>query len=114
VPVNNATFYKKYMVQVEQMSLSRKAFEYFRMIRSQKEGASSIFQPPSGEIRGNVRATNSSDPVIGLFWASAVSTKTIFIQKTDLPYPVTPITFSTAACYDYYPNSSTEKPALWD
>ncbi len=114
VPISNVTFYDKYMVEVEQMSISRKAFEYFKLIRTQKDGASSLFQPPSGEIRGNVKAVNSDTKVVGLFWAASLKKKTAFIQKSDIPYLVTPITYVTEPCYDYYPNSSNEKPQQWE
>ncbi len=114
VPINNVTFYEKYLLEVEQMSLSRKAFEYFRLIRTQKDGASSLFQPPSGEIRGNIRAVNSGDPVVGLFWATSLRKQSKYIHRTDVPYLLTPITFATLPCYDYYPNASAEKPAQWE
>lgn len=114
VPINSTTFHEKYMVEVDQMSLSRQAFEFFKLMRAQKEGSSSLFQPPSGEIRGNIRAVNNTDPVIGLFYATALQRKSIFIQKTDVPYLLTPIEFITYPCYDYFENASTTKPAGWE
>ncbi len=112
VPINNVTFFEKYLVEVEQMSLSKKSFEFFRLIRKQKEGASSLFQPPSGEIKGNIRAVNSTEPVVGLFWATSIKSKSIFISRTDVPYLLTPTDLVTQACTDY-PYSSTEKPVIW-
>jgi hypothetical protein len=114
VPINNNTFYEKYMVEIEQMSLSREAFEFFKLIRSQKESASSIFQPPSGEIRGNIKAFNNSDPIIGLFYATSLRKKSTFIQRSDVPYPVTPIEYKTYPCYEAYGNASTTKPDGWE
>jgi hypothetical protein len=113
VPVNQATFFDKFFVNVEQMSLTRKTFDFFRMIRAQKEGASSLFQPPSGEIRGNIKPVNSNAAVIGIFWATSISSKSIFIQKSDVPYNIAPIYFVPIACYDYYPHASINKPDLW-
>lgn len=114
VPITNATFHEKYMVEVEQMSLSRTAFEFFKLIRAQKEGSSSLFQPPSGEIRGNIKAMNNSDPVIGLFYATSLRKKTAFIQKSDVPYLLTPIDYITYPCYDFYDNASNVKPENWE
>jgi len=114
VPINNATFYEKYLVEIEQMSLSRKAFEFFKLIRSQKEGASSLFQPPSGEIRGNIKPLNTNEPVIGLFWGTSITKKSMFIFRSDVPYPLTPINMDHDACSNIYPNSVTEKPEEWD
>lgn len=111
VPINGLTFTDKYMVQVEQMSLSESAFQFFKLIRSQKENASSLFQPPNGEIKGNVNPVNSREPVVGLFWATAVKSKYIFIQKSDVPYDVAPIGIAEP-CLTYH-NSSMNKPDFW-
>lgn len=113
VPINNASFYDKYWVNVEQLSLTRKAYDFFKLVRSQKEGASSLFQPPSGEIRGNIIAKNSSDAVIGIFYASAIKAKSEFILPSSIPYPVTPIDFVTLPCYDFYKNATSAKPSFW-
>lgn len=114
VPITNNTFLEKYMVEVEQMSLSRNAFEFFKLIRAQKEGASSLFQPPSGEIRGNIKPVNNNDPVIGLFWATSQKKKTTFILPSDIPYPLTPFEYITNPCYNAFDNASTTKPANWE
>ena len=114
VPISNATFFEKYMVEIEQMSLSRNSFDFFKLIRAQKLGASSLFQPPSGEIRGNIKAVNNHDPVVGLFWATSIKKKSIFIYPSDIPYRVPPIEYITDDCSTSYPNSSTTKPTSWD
>jgi len=114
VPITNNTFLEKYMVEVEQMSLSRNAFEFFKLIRAQKEGSSSLFQPPSGEIRGNIKPINNNDPVIGLFWATSLKKKTSFILPGDIPYPLTPFDYNTNPCYNAFDNASTTKPDNWE
>jgi hypothetical protein len=113
VPVNSVTFYDKYMIEVEQMSLTRKAFDFFRLVRVQKEAAASLFQPPSGEIKGNINSVNSNQSVVGFFWSSSVKKKTIFIHRSDVPYPITPLPIVKEPC-TVYRNSSTIKPANWD
>ena len=112
VPINNITFSDKYRVEVEQMSLSKKSFEFFRLIRAQKEGASSLFQPPSGQIKGNLSSVNSNEPVVGLFWATSVKAKYQFILRSDVPYLLTPMEVITDAC-TAFSNSSTDKPGVW-
>jgi Domain of unknown function (DUF4249) len=113
VRITSATFHEKYFIEVEQMSLSRKSFEFFKLVREQKLNAASLFQPPSGEIIGNIRAKNSSDVVIGIFWATSVRKKSKFLYRADVPYPLTPIEFNTKPCYTTYKNSTTIKPAFW-
>ena len=114
VPITNNTFHEKYMLEVEQMSLTRKAFEFFKLIRSQKEGASSIFHPPSGEIKGNLIPVNNSENVIGFFWATSIKSKFTFIQRSDIPYPVTPIEFVAEDCRLRWANSSNIEPKNWE
>ncbi len=114
VPINNSTFHDRYGIEIEQMSLTRKAFEFFKLVRDQKAGASSLFQPPSGEIRGNIQSTNSDDIVVGIFWATSVRKKSTFIFRKDVPYPVPPIDFIADACDTYFRNSSNIKPAFWE
>lgn len=113
VPINSSTFYEKYLVEIEQMSLSRRAFDFFKLVREQKVNASSLFQSPSGEIIGNIRSNNSRQQVIGLFWATSVSKKSKFLYPEDVPYKLTPIEFNTKPCYVTYKNAQTIKPSNW-
>lgn len=112
VPINEVLFYDKYMVDVEQMSLTKQAYNFFKLIRSQKEGASSLFQPPSGEIRGNINAVNNNESIIGIFWATSINKKTIFILPGDVPYKLVEPVPILYPCTNY-PNSTTVKPAGW-
>jgi hypothetical protein len=112
VPINEVLFYDKYMVDVEQMSLTKQAYNFFKLIRTQKEGASSLFQPPSGEIRGNINAVNNNESIIGIFWATSINKKTIFILPGDVPYKLVEPVPILYPCTNY-PNSTTVKPAGW-
>lgn len=114
VPISTATFYEKYRVDIEQMTLSNSAFEFFKLVKTQKEGTSNLFQPPSGRIVGNIRSSGAESPVVGLFWAAAISRKSIFIQRSDVPYVLTPPETITEPCTKAYANSNTTKPANWD
>lgn len=111
VPINLFTFFDKYRVEVEQMSLSRPAYEFFKLVQSQKEQASNVFQPPSGEIRGNMHNVSSDAPVVGIFYAASVSRKAIFIPKSALPYKIPPLNY-TDACTKLA-NSTNVEPEGW-
>lgn len=111
----------KYRVEVKQMSLSRKAFDYWRIIQSQKEGVASLFQPPTGRIRTNVYSKNGSEEVQGLFYASAVKKKQRYLTFNDFSFTL----FSRIPnwgcekgriaedCRLAFPFSSATKPADW-
>jgi len=101
------------MVTVDQMSLSKASFDFFKLIRIQKEGASSLFQPPSGQLKGNVTGVNTTEPVVGIFWATSIHSKHIFIERSDVPYLVTPPDPDIGACTGYK-NSSTTQPTFWE
>jgi hypothetical protein len=83
VPVNFYTFFEKYRVEVMQMSLSRFAFDYWRAIQAQKESSNSLFQPISGKIHTNIVESNGSKEAMGIFYASAVTKKQIYISKDE-------------------------------
>lgn len=83
VPIDYWTFLKKYRLEVKQMSLSRTAFDYFRTIQSQKEGGSSLFQPPTGKIRTNVFGKEGRE-VQGIFYASSVKLKQKYITDENI------------------------------
>jgi hypothetical protein len=112
IPIDQKTFHEKYRVDIEQMSLSRTAFDFFKLIRAQKKNAASIFQPPSGKIIGNIKAVGSNAPVVGLFWATSVNRKQIYISKDAVPYLIA--SYPVPAPCTRYANSSTEKPETWD
>lgn len=112
VSINNRTFFDKYLVEVEQLSLTKSAFDFFKLVRKQKEEASSLFQPPAVEIKGNIKPINNNDLVIGLFWATSSNKTHIFIEKTDIPYPLPEGNLNTLPC-NTVPFSSTSRPELW-
>jgi len=125
IPVNFYTFFEKYRVQVVQMSLSKNAFEYWRAIRSQKEAVGSLFQPVTGTIPTNVEGTEGGRGIQGIFYASAVAKKSIYLTKDLNKVSVrTPqdscngVLRSGAIgmdCRNAFPGSysTTEKPADW-
>ncbi len=84
VPFTAWTFgHNKYMVKVEQMSLSREAYEFWKIIKDQKEGSSSLFQPAFGKVFTNITTSNLEKEVTGFFYASAIKKKVAFISGAD-------------------------------
>jgi hypothetical protein len=112
VAANRNTLYEKIHVEVQELSLTPATYQFWKLVKAQKEGASNIFQPPSGKLRGNIKAIDSSDEVLGIFWAAGIHKKSIFIDRKDVPYPVLAIDTLKAPC-TFFPNSTTQKPAFW-
>lgn len=108
----------KIYVDVDQYNVSRQAYLFYKAIQDQKNGATSLFQPPSGKIPSSFKqVAGDSEPVNGFFYAAAVSKKTIIITKDDVPnggYPfVYPLRLIKRTCVGVYPNSTTTKPTFW-
>ncbi|MFM9840596.1 MAG: DUF4249 domain-containing protein [Cyclobacteriaceae bacterium] len=85
IPVEFWPFWDKTMVTVEQMSLSKSTYSYWKTIRNQKVGATSLFQPAIGKATSNIFLKNGSEEVQGLFQASSISKKIIFLTSRDIP-----------------------------
>jgi len=111
IPINGVTFTEKYLVEVDQMSLTKTAFDFFSLIRAQKVNASNLFQPLPAQIQGNMTAVNSTESVVGIFWATSIKSKSIFIQKSDVPYNVLPAEIPEPCTS--YANSSLTPPPFW-
>ncbi len=121
VPVNYYTFYQKYKIAVDQMSLSKTAFEYYRAIDAQRDGTGSLFQPVTGKIPTNLSEATHTLTVHGIFYASSIKRKQIILDKNthhvDIPDPVNcdgRVGAAGQSCLNAFPGSTTKKPAGWD
>jgi hypothetical protein len=112
VPATRATLYNKIHVEVQELSLTPETYKFWKLVKAQKEGVSNIFQPPSADIKGNIRSVNSSEEVLGIFWAAGINKKSIYIDKTNVPYLVQPIDTLIAPCL-FFTNSTNQKPSFW-
>ncbi len=123
VPVNYYTFQNKYRVTVTQMSLSKKAFEYWKTIKDQKDGATSLFQPAYGKTTSNNFKPSAQGNIVGIFYAAATHRKKIFIKKeTNNAYLLAEVPRDCAgrdgpageSCLQLFPGSTNQKPSDWD
>lgn len=110
--VTRVTFQERYRVEIEQMSLSPKAYEFFRQLEAQAQGVESLFQPATGPIKGNMSAVNSDEQVLGLFYASSSKAISMNLLRTDLPYKLQPPDTVRRPCTGIR-GSSNVKPDFW-
>lgn len=69
-------------VKIEQLSISKRNFEYLDVLRSQTAFVGSIFDPPPAPIVGNLFNVNNPDEVVaGFFSASDISSATIVVRN---------------------------------
>ncbi len=91
VPFNHWTFGKgRYMIRVEQMSLTGQGYEFWKVVKDQKNGTGSLFQPAIGTAKGNIYGVNTDQAVQGIFYASSIATKILFLTPEDAPIKVPP------------------------
>lgn len=120
VPLEYFPFQIRYRMEVKQMSLSQVAFDFWKTVQSQKEGVGSLFQPPNGKARSNIFEKGGLGEVQGLFYASAVKTKQIYLNNADVPIRQQVDRWNCEEgriaedCRLAYPNSTTTKPADWE
>ncbi len=78
-------FHDKYLVRIKQQSLSKEAYEFFKILDSQLSISGDIFDPPPATIRGNISSINNpEEEVIGFFTAKDISVDAIFLLRSDL------------------------------
>ena len=112
VPATRRTLYDKIHVEIQELSLTPETFMFWKLVKAQKEGVSNIFQPPSADLKGNIKAINSSEEVLGIFWAAGIHKKSIYLDKTDVPNLVQPIDTLAAPC-QFFSYSTNQKPSFW-
>jgi hypothetical protein len=121
IPVHRWIFQHKVYAEVNQMSLSRQTFAFWKAIKDQKDANNSLFQPITGKIPSNfVQLIGTTATIEGLFYAASISSKRILITRDNVPAgtfvfptqdPPEPIAFS---CLDLYPHAFTQKPSFWE
>lgn len=88
LPDDGGRFDEKYLVRLEQYSLSREAFQFYKLLNSQIEIDGDIFDPPPASITSNiVNVTNPDERVIGYFHASDVYRDSIYIEASEILEP---------------------------
>lgn len=114
LPANTIRFYEKYYIEVEQLSVTADVYEFWNLVVAQQKAAGSLFQPNSVRVRGNVACV--SDPeqeVLGVFSVSGITRKSIFIDRSQVPFELPPLTVIPFSCLEVLQNGTTQKPPFW-
>lgn len=84
-------FKDRLRVDFSQYSTNAAGHRYLRLIKQQLDLKGSVFDPLPANIRGNI--FNVNDPttqVLGFFFVSDASTRTVYIRNSDLSFKQTP------------------------
>ena len=75
-----------YSMLVRQYSLSAESYSFWKRLQDINQNMGSLFDPTPMAVNGNIHHVSDPEiPVLGYFQASAVSTKRLFIEHSDLP-----------------------------
>ncbi len=114
IPASKRTFFNKYFIEVEQFSISKNTSDFWDKLRQQQQTGSDLFQVPPPKTVGNIKSvTPGATPVLGLFSASSVKKKSMFIDKTSIPYQLPEIDVIPESCLQLSKYSSNVKPLFW-
>lgn len=106
-------FMNKYMVILEQRSLTKSAYQFFNLLDNQLSIEGSIFDPPPAQIGTNIiNLDNPDEDVIGYFGVSDVSRDSLFIDNGKIleSQPTRQINDDCRVLT----NSTTEIPTFWN
>ncbi len=117
VPVNEWTFLHKVHAEVQQFSLSRQAYEFWKGVKAQKNASTSLFQPITGKVGGNfVQISGPEAPIDGIFYATSIIKGSTFINREDVQLknviPDISLPF-TDDCKKLFPYATATRPAYW-
>ena len=94
----------KYSTFVKQFSLSREAYEFLNILEEQSKQSGELYESQPRQIHGNIHPQDEDgEPVLGLFYATSVKEKRIFVKppiKTYRP-DCDPLGLSTTELNDY-------------
>lgn len=123
IPIDVWRFYTGYSIEVEQLSLSEDVHQFWKEVQSQQQGSGSLFQPNISQIKGNIRnIQRPEEPVLGIFSASAIVRRRIYIDRFDIPYcldppnpfiPCLPPPIFLDDCRLKFKRSTNERPEFW-
>lgn len=122
IPINAWIFMHKIHVEVRQLSLTYRSFHFFKAIRDQKDAVKSLFQPVSGKIPVNfIQLSGEEVPVQGIFYATAISGKTLYITRENVPHNellpslelLVEAGIGWVSCLELFPNATNVKPLFW-
>ena len=113
-------YYGKHYIDIKQLSLTKNAYEFFRLYQEQTTRTGSILDPLPAPIQGNIYCVNdSTELALGYFEASDVgSFKFVLAPEFINTY----ITFMNVQeyisyegiCQDVYPGARKDPPLGWE
>ncbi|MGZ2370795.1 DUF4249 domain-containing protein [Ancylomarina sp. YFZ004] len=82
---NTDRFSRRYAINVKQLNISRKEYEFWNKLKESSEEVGDIFGTQPFTIKGNVKSDDAeNEPVLGYFQTGSVTSQRIFFDYTDV------------------------------
>jgi hypothetical protein len=92
---------ERYSLLVEQYSLSDQAYTYWEKLAAQSANSASLYETQPSSSQGNIyNANESSEKVLGCFYATQIQEKRIFVDKDELDFFVAAYTCRLDTLFD--------------
>jgi hypothetical protein len=86
IPSNSEKLGIRYTILLKQYALTKDGYQFWENLRKNTEQLGSIFDAQPTQLQGNIHNINDpAEPVIGYVSITAIQSKRIFIDKTQLP-----------------------------
>ncbi len=85
IPLFSSKLYENYSVLVRQHALSVNAFNYLQIMVKNTNSLGTFYDPQPSQLIGNIKATDSDEPVIGYMGTYTTSEQRINIRSMDVP-----------------------------
>jgi hypothetical protein len=113
LPIDPWRFSFKYLIRIEQLSVSEKVYDFWKLVKTQQEGEGSLFQPNAGKVKGNIRSlSDPEEEVLGIFSVSAITTKELAIERKQIPFAIQR-DMVAASCTALFDGSTNIRPPNW-
>lgn len=109
-------------VKIDQYTVSPMSYYYYKAVADQLNARSSLFQPITGKLNGNiVQISGPEEQIEGLFFATSITSRSIYIKRNEIPDEglipqVEKIVFANKkilnSCLEF-PNSTNIRPSFW-
>ena len=112
IPKESEKISVKYSLLVQQQALTQEAYDYWLNLEKSTEHLGGLFDPLPSEVSGNIHCiTNPTKAVIGFFSGSTLQKVRIFVDRRELPEPLSDYFINNPYC-DLHPVYLPELPAL--
>jgi len=82
---NTDRFNFKYAIQIKQLSISKKEYEFWDKLKNLSENVGDVFGSQPSTLVGNIKSDDDkNEPVLGYFQTGSVASKRIFIDYDDV------------------------------